>query len=135
MARERMAKLLQYGHCGGRIGHIIINFMIISKCQHQRGAKEHRFLNSWPSDEDLAYTMRSATSNYRRKKCMIKIECADLENDAKTTCSVAKLSVNFVVATSCAMTPYYSLSLSRISSTNHEEKFFGSWRVSAWRNG
>ena len=29
MARERMANLLKYGYFEGRVGHIIINFMII----------------------------------------------------------------------------------------------------------
>ena len=59
MARERMAKSLKYVHFQSHIGHIIINFMIISKSHHQRGAKEHRFLSSWPSDGNLAYTIRS----------------------------------------------------------------------------
>ena len=61
MARERMAKLLKYGHFEDHICHLIINFMIISKSQHQRGTQIHRYLGSWPSDEDLAYTIRSAT--------------------------------------------------------------------------
>ena len=57
MARERMVK---YGHFEGRIGHIIINFMIITKSHHQRKAKDHRFLGSWPSDGDLELTVKSA---------------------------------------------------------------------------
>ena len=68
MARERMAKLLQYGHFEGRIGHIIINFMIISKSYHQRGAKKDRYLGSLPSDDDLDLTVRSAILRYRFKK-------------------------------------------------------------------
>ena len=78
-----------------------------------------RFLSSSPSDEDLELTMRSATLRYPRKKYLIKIGCADLENEAKTTCEFMNLSFNFVVATSCPVTPYYSLSLSRVSSTSH----------------
>ena len=79
----------------------------------------YRFLGPSPSDEDLAHTMTSATPRSGEKKYLVKIECVDLENEAKTTCKVINLSFNFVVATSCRVTPYYSLSLSRISSTNH----------------
>ena len=75
MARERMAKLLKYGHFERHTGHVIINFMIISKYQHQRGAPIHRYLGSSPADEDLAYTITSAAW---RKKCLTQIECADL---------------------------------------------------------
>ena len=64
MARERMAKLLTYGHFERHTTHKIINFMIISKSHHQRGAKEHRYLGSSPSDNDLAYVMTSAALNY-----------------------------------------------------------------------
>ena len=53
------------------------------------------------------------------KNCLIKIECADLENEAKTTCKFMNLSFNFVIATSCRVTLYYSLGLSRVSSTSH----------------
>ena len=73
MARERMAKLLRYGHFEGRIGHIIINFMIISKYQHQRGTMEHRFLNSSPSDEDFAYTVTSATLRSGEENISLKL--------------------------------------------------------------
>ena len=79
----------------------------------------YRFLSSWPSNEDLAYTMTSAAPRSKEKEYLVKIGCADLENDAKTTRNASKLSVNFVLATSCRVTPYYSLSLSRISSTSH----------------
>ena len=60
MARERMAKLMKYGHFESHTGHIIINFMIITKSHHQREAKDHRFLGSWPSDGDLELTVGSA---------------------------------------------------------------------------
>ena len=43
----------------------------------------------------------------------IKKECADLENKAKTTCNAFNLSFNFLFATSCPVTPYYSSSLSK----------------------
>ena len=61
MARERMAKLLKYGHFEGHISHLIINFMIISKLQPEKRVQIHRYLGSWPSDEDLELTVRSAT--------------------------------------------------------------------------
>ena len=57
--------------------------------------------------------------NLYRKNYLIKIECADLENEAKTMRNATNLSFKCVVATSCRMTPYYSLSLSRVSSTSH----------------
>ena len=56
--------------------------------------------------------------NVLEKNCLSQIECWNLENEAKTTRKVHNLSVNFVVPTSCQLTPYYSLSLSRISSTS-----------------
>ena len=68
MARERMAKLMKCGHDQGHTGHIIINFMIISKSYHQRGAKKDRYLGSLPSDDDLDLTVRSAMLRYRFKK-------------------------------------------------------------------
>ena len=64
---------------------MIINFMIISKSHHQREAKEYRFISSWSPSEDLTYTMSSATSNCSVKNYPIKIEFADLEDEAKTT--------------------------------------------------
>ena len=60
MARERMAKLLNYDHFEGHTSHISINFMIISKTHHQREAKDHRYLHVWPSYEDLELIVRSA---------------------------------------------------------------------------
>ena len=62
-------------------------------------------------------------------------ECADLENEAKTTLKVIYLSFNFCLPTSCRLSPYYSLSLSRISSTSHGKSFLGSWRVRISKNG
>ena len=38
----------------------------------------YRYLGSSPSDEDLAYTMTSATLRSIEKKCLTQIECADL---------------------------------------------------------
>ena len=73
----------------------------------------------YSSDGDLAYTMASATSKCTGKNYLSQIECWNFENEAKTTRKVTNLSVNFVVPTSCQLSPYYSLSLSRISSTNH----------------
>ena len=60
MARERMAKLLEYDHFEGHTGHIIINFMIISNFASTKQTYPHRFLSSSPSDEDLELTVRSA---------------------------------------------------------------------------
>ena len=100
---------------------ISINFMCydITKICLQNRIYKYRYLGSSPSDEDLELTVRSATLRYPRKKCLIKIECADLDNEANMTRNAFNLSFNFVVATSCPVTPYYSLSLSRVSSTSH----------------
>ena len=57
--------------------------------------------------------------NVLEKNYLSQIECWNLENEAKTTRKIINLSVNFVVPTSCQLSPYYSLSLSRISSTSH----------------
>ncbi len=61
MARERMAKLLNYGNFEGRTGHIIAYFMTSQILQHHDINLSYRYLGPWPPDEDLAYTMRSAT--------------------------------------------------------------------------
>ena len=73
----------------------------------------------WPSDEDLAYTMTSAVSNYTRNKCSTQIEHYNLENKTKTTRKVTNLSFNLVLQASCQVSAYYSLSLSIISSMSH----------------
>ena len=73
----------------------------------------------YSSYEDLAYTIESAASKCTGKNYLSQIECWNLENEAKTTRNASNLSVNFVVPTSCQLSPYYSLSLSRISSTSH----------------
>ena len=78
-----------------------------------------RYLSAAPSGEDLAYTMVSAASKCIEKNYLSQIECWNLENETKTTRKIINLSVNFVVPTSCQLSPYYSLSLSRISSTSH----------------
>ena len=57
--------------------------------------------------------------NVLEKNYLRQTECWDLENQAKTIRNASNLSVNFVVPTSCQLSPYYSLSLSRISSTSH----------------
>ena len=56
----------------------------------------YRYLGSSPSDEDLELTVRSATFQ-SLEKYLIKIECTDLENEAKTICKVTNLSFNFVL--------------------------------------
>ena len=117
MARERMPKLLKYDHFEGHTGHIIVNFMIIKNYIIIKWMPD-RFLGSSPSDENWELTIRSATLQ-SGEKYLIKIECADLENEAKTTRTACMLSFNFVVATSCPVTPSYSLSLSKVRSTNH----------------
>ena len=119
MARQRMAKLIKYGHSEAISCHIMTyfrtcqNFMLLTELW--RVATSY----PWPSDEDLAYTMTSAASKCTGKNCLSQIECWNLENEAKTTRKVINLSVNFVVPTSCQLSPYYSFNLSRINSTNH----------------
>ena len=113
MARGRMAKLLKYGHFEGRIGHIIVNFMII----------KNYIIITWIwliviSVPGLQMKIWSSQwdprcFNVSWKKYIIKIECADLENEAKTTRTFTSLSVNAFVATSCPVTPCYPLSLSK----------------------
>ena len=85
-------------------------------------------LGSWPSDEHLEHTMTSASPNCRSKKRLLKIELADLENVTETACNVTKMSVNVVVAISCLVTPYYSLSLSKY-------KLYESHLGTEWKSG
>ena len=54
MARERMAKLQKYLHFENHIKQIIINFMIITKLHNHNITLKHRYLGSWPSDEETA---------------------------------------------------------------------------------
>ena len=56
-----------------------------------------RVLGSSPSDEDLELKVRFATLLRASEKYLIKIECADLENEAKTTCEFTNLSFSFFV--------------------------------------
>ena len=68
MARERMAKLLEYCHFDPVSCHIMIYFMT---CQNLMILKEFWTMATsypWPSNEELACTMASAASNYTGKK-------------------------------------------------------------------
>ena len=68
MARERMAKLIKYGHSDAISCHINTYFMT---CQHSMIRRELESLarsHPWPSDEDLGHTMASATSKCIGKK-------------------------------------------------------------------
>ena len=60
MARERMAKLLNYCHFVAYTGHIFINVDIIKIWGFHKRAQAYRYLGSSPSDEDLELTVRSA---------------------------------------------------------------------------
>ena len=113
-----MAKLIKYDHFERHTGHIICRFYDISNVDDHDLILKCRYLGASPSDGDLAYTMTSAAFRSVYKNCLTQIECADLENEAKTTRKVTYLSFNFVLPTSCRLSPYYSLSLSRISSTS-----------------
>ena len=68
MARQRMAKLIKYGHSEAISCHIMTyfkacqNFMLLTELW--RVATSY----PWPSDEDLAYTMTSATLRSIEKK-------------------------------------------------------------------
>ena len=113
MARERMAKLLKYRHFEDRTGHIIISFMIIKNCSIM--TKYWIIVISAPRLQMKIWSSQWDPRHFKiyRKKYLVKIECADLENEAKTTRNCPHLSFNFVVATSCPVTPYYSSSLSK----------------------
>ena len=52
-----------------------------------------RYLGPSPSDEDLELTVRSATLQSGEEKYLVKFECADLENEAKTTRNALNLSL------------------------------------------
>ena len=134
MARERMAKLIKYCHYEAISCHIMTFFMTCQILMHIRELQTLARAHPWPSDDDLAYNMASAASNCTGKNCLSQIECWNLENEAKTTRKLTNLSFNFLLQTSCKLSPYQSLSLSRISSTSHRKQVWGSWRVSAWRN-
>ena len=119
MARERMAKLLKYVHFETTSCHMMPYFMTSLNFMIRRELWTLAISHPWPSDEDLAYTMASATSKCIGKNRLSQIEHWNLENEAKTTRKVINLSFNFGLPTSCQLSPYYSLSLSRISSTSH----------------
>ena len=62
MARERMAKLLKYCHFEPISCHIMTYFMTSQNFMLIRQLWRVATSSLWPSDEDLAYTMASATS-------------------------------------------------------------------------
>ena len=134
MARERMAKLITYDHFEGRIGHIITYFMSSHILHHHE--KPWSSVISAPRLQMKMWLTQWDPQHFdtQEKNCLSQIEHLNLENETKTICKVTDVSVHVLVATGCPMTPYYSLSLSRISSTSHAEYVLGSWRVSAWRN-
>ena len=74
MARERMAKLLKYGHFKPISCHIITYFMTCQKSMLIRERWRVATSNPWPSDDDLACTMASAASNYTGKNYLSQIE-------------------------------------------------------------
>ena len=74
MARERMAKLIKYDHFQSHIGHIITYFMISQMLHQHNIILSYRHLGSWPSDEDVAYTVRFAAPRRDVEKNWIRIE-------------------------------------------------------------
>ena len=85
----------------------------ISHFPHQNLTLPYLYLGASPSDEDFAYTMSFAASRTMLEKHLTQIERADLENAAKTKRKFINFSVKFCLPTSCQVSPYYSLSLSR----------------------
>ena len=119
MARERMAKLIKCGHFEGHIGNIITDFMSSQILHHHD--RLWIIVFSAPRLQMKIWSSRRDPRHFEveMKNYLIKIECADLQNEAKTTRTGAHLSFDLFVATSCPVAPYYSLSLSRVSSTSH----------------
>ena len=68
MARERMAKLLKYAHFEAISCHIMTYFMTCQISMLRDELRTVALSTVWPSDEDLAYTMASATSKCTGKK-------------------------------------------------------------------
>ena len=68
MARERMAKLAKYGHFEGRSAQIFTHFGVMTIHHHLNINLQYRFLGSWPSDEQTAFTNESATTGSVEKK-------------------------------------------------------------------
>ena len=62
MARERMAKLMKYGHFEAISCHINTYFMTCQNFMIRTELWSLARSHPWPSDGDLAYTMASATS-------------------------------------------------------------------------
>ena len=74
MARERMAKLIKYAHFEAISCHIMTYSMTCQKSMLIREFSMVATSNLWPSDDDLAYTMASAASNYTGKNYLSQIE-------------------------------------------------------------
>ena len=68
MARKRMAKLLKYDHSEAILCYIMTYFMTSQKSMIRREVCSIAISHPWPSNEDLAYTMTSATSKCTGKK-------------------------------------------------------------------
>ena len=68
MARKRMAKLLKYDHSEAILCYIMTYFMTSQKSMIRREVCNIAILPPWLSNEDLVYTMTSATSKCTGKK-------------------------------------------------------------------
>ena len=68
MARERMAKFRKYVHFELRTGHIFHQIQHRQNVHHHGISLAPRYLGSSPPDEDVAYTMTSATPRNAEEK-------------------------------------------------------------------
>ena len=68
MARQRMAKLIKYGHSEAISCHIMTYFMTCQNFMIRRELCRVALSTLQPSDGNLAYTIASAASNYTGKK-------------------------------------------------------------------
>ena len=118
MARERMAKLIKYGHSEAISCHIMTCvksqvFIIMLEFCSLVVLAPRLHMKIWLTPWHPPHR------NVLEKNYLSQIECWNLQNEAKTTRNAFNLSVNFVVPLSCQLSPYYFLSFSRISSTSH----------------
>ena len=73
MARKRMAKSLKYDHSEAILCYIMTYFMTSQKSIIRREVCRIAISHPWPSNEDLAYTMTSATFRSIEKIVSLKL--------------------------------------------------------------
>ena len=76
-----------------------------------------------PSSRALALHALIISLEFSGKIVKLQNELANFSHSVKFRSKITKMSFNFDLKTSCALPPYFSLELNRISSKSHYQKY------------